>query len=384
MVIKFNRDNFENKRAAYVDSVKSGDTEKQAKAFDDMLDALHSDVKSAVLEEVNSSMADSVILANRGQKVLTSEERKFFNATIEEGGFKKDVILPKSTQDRIFEDLVKAKPLLAKLGLKDYGAITEFIFSDPSGAAVWGELFGSIQGKLNSNFRKETISHYKLTAFIAISNDMLHLGPEWVERYVRTILVEALQVALEKAFVVGTGKNEPIGLNRDLAASVSHGVYTEKTSAGTLTFKNPQVMLDEMAGVMKKLAKYKKLDSEGREKSEFSTRSVAGKVVMLLNPINNYDVIAKSTVLTPAGVFVQALPFNPSVIECDFVPENKVIFFIEGKYLAIMGSEYKINKFDQTLALEDATLYTTKLFANGKALDNYAAQVYDLNITPAA
>ncbi len=39
-----------------------------------------------------------------------------------------------------------------------------------------------------------------------------------------------------------------------------------------------------------------------------------------------------------------------------------------------------VNKFTETMAMEDATLYIAKQFATGKPVDNYAAQVYDLNL----
>ena len=68
-----------------------------------------------------------------------------------------------------------------------------------------------------------------MTAFIPIANDMLKLGPEWVERYVRTIITEAMAVGLERGYVAGTGNNEPIGLLKDLKGAVVEGVYPDGT-----------------------------------------------------------------------------------------------------------------------------------------------------------
>lgn len=384
MTIKFK--NFEEKKRLYADSVLNNESkETQSKAFDDMMSTMVDEIRDDILSNVNTNNMDNVILSNRGQQVLTSEELKFFNTVIEQGGFKEHDTLPKTTQERVFDDLVKEHPLLAKLGLQNYGAITEFIYGNPEGAAVWGELFGGIQGSLNANFRKEKIGQYKLTAFFAVSNDMLSLGPVWVEKYVRTFLVEALKVALEKAFILGDGKSQPIGLNRDLLAAVTQGQYAEKTSAGTLTFKDTKTIIAEIAGVHKNLAKYKRLKKDGvTEEDEFQARNIAGKVVMLINPFQYYDIMARATVQNAAGTFITALPFNPTIIESIFVPTGKVIFFVEGEYLAITAGSFGINQFKETLAMEDATLYITKMYANGKPKDNYAAQVYDLNISPRA
>lgn len=384
MTIKFK--NFEEKKRLYADSVLNNESkETQSKAFDDMMSTMVDEIRDDILSNVNTNNMDNVILSNRGQQVLTSEELKFFNAVIEQGGFKEHDILPKTTQERVFDDLVKEHPLLAKLGLENYGAITEFIYGNPEGAAVWGELFGGIQGDLNANFRKEKIGQYKLTAFFAVSNDMLSLGPVWVEKYVRTFLVEALKVALEKAFILGDGKSQPIGLNRDLLAAVTQGQYAEKASAGTLTFKDTKTIIAEIAGVHKNLAKYKRLKKDGvTEEDEFQARNIAGKVVMLINPFEYYDIMARATVQNASGTFITALPFNPTIIESIFVPTGKVIFFVEGEYLAITAGSFGISQFKETLAMEDATLYITKMYANGKPKDNYAAQVYNLNITPLA
>ena len=384
MTIKFK--NFEEKKRLYADSVLNNESkETQSKAFDDMMSTMVDEIRDDILSNVNTNNMDNVILSNRGQQVLTSEELKFFNTVIEQGGFKEQDTLPKTTQERVFDDLVKEHPLLAKLGLQNYGAITEFIYGNPEGAAVWGELFGGIQGSLNANFRKEKIGQYKLTAFFAVSNDMLSLGPVWVEKYVRTFLVEALKVALEKAFILGDGKSQPIGLNRDLLAAVTQGQYAEKASAGTLTFKDTKTIIAEIAGVHKNLAKYKRLKKDGvTEEDNFQARNIAGKVVMLINPFEYYDIMARATVQNASGTFITALPFNPTIIESIFVPTGKVIFFVEGEYLAITAGSFGISQFKETLAMEDATLYITKMYANGKPKDNYAAQVYNLNITPLA
>ena len=56
------------------------------------------------------------------------------------------------------------------------------------------------------------------------------------------------------------------------------------------------------------------------------------------------------------------------------------MFFVKGRYKARLSGGVKVKKFDQTLAIEDATLYTLKQFANGEPKDNKAALLYDLDI----
>lgn len=371
MAIKFK--NFEDKKAAFATAMAGTDEAAQTQAMADMMDALASDVQSDILSKVSTQNVDSAIMSNRGMNVLTSEERKFFNAVIEAGGFADADTLPKTTQERVFQDLVQDHPILRELGIQNFGAVIEFIYGDPSGAAVWGPLFGDIKGKLNATFRKATLTQLKLTAFIPISNDMLDLGPEWVERYVREMLKEAIAAGLERGFIAGTGKDEPIGLLKDLEGSVTLGVYPDKAPAGVLTFKDAPTTVFELSKVIKSLAKH---TVNGEER----VRKIAGKVVMVVNPFDNYAIQAQATTRNDAGVYVTSLPFSPIIVESSFIPEGQVLFFVKGEYLAAYGGALQLKKFEETLALEDATLYIAKQYATGKPMDNDAAQVYTLTI----
>ncbi|MGK8427395.1 phage major capsid protein [Bacillus cereus] len=374
MVIKFN--NFEEKKLAFAKATQEGTPEEQTAALNSMIGALATDVRADILNQVNESMVDRSIMQSRGANVLTSEEMKFFNAVVEEGGFKSTETLPKTTQERIFDDLVEDHPFLQHIGLENLGAVTEFVYGDPEGAAVWGPLFEGIKGQLNATFRKDSISQLKLTAFIPLANDMLKLGPVWVERYVRTMITEAMKVGLERGFVAGTGKNEPIGLLKDPSGSVVGGVYPDKKPVGTLTFEPGRKTINELKGVVKLLAK--KLNADGSDADR--PKNIAGKVVMVTNPFDTFDIQANATIQNAAGVYVTSLPFNPILTESVFVPQGKVLFFVKGQYVAAMGGTEPIKKYEETLALEDATVYIAKQYATGKPKDKYTSQVYTLKL----
>ncbi|WP_454844443.1 phage major capsid protein [Priestia megaterium] len=371
MTIKFNKSEAMNeaksKLAAVLTNTESTEQEQTA-AFQTYFDTLQHEVANNVRKQVNDEMLDRSILQQRGQNVLTSAEMKFFNAVVQDGGFNDDAILPETTQERVFEDLVTEHPLLDALGLQDLGAVTRFIYSDPEGAAVWGPLFSGIKGQINAAFHEKQIGQLKLTAFAAIPDDMLQLGPVWVERYVRTVIVEAYAVGLESGFVNGNGNNQPVGLLKDVNAET--GAVTDKASSGTLTFKPGRTTVIELKDVVKGLSKNEK----GKN------RKVAGKIVMVVNPFDNFDIQASATTQNANGVYVTNLPFNPQIVESEFVPEGKVIFFVKGEYIAAVAGNYQLKKFDQTLAIEDAILYTIKRFANGLPKDNKASAVYDLKI----
>lgn len=376
MTIKFNKsEEFQNAKAALTAVLSKEEvTEKETtEAYENYFNALQTEVSSAIKSQVNDEMLDRSILQQRGQNVLTSEETKFFNAAVIDGGFKDDTILPETTQERVFEDLVKAHPLLDVLGLQDLGAVTKFIYSDATKAYAWKEIFGDISGQVNAAFRSEKIGQLKLTAFAVIPNDMLELGPVWIERYVRTLLVESYSVGLEYGFVNGRGstKSEPVGLLKDV--NVDTGAITNKTSSGTLTFA-PSQYGETIAGELYNVVKA--LSTNAKDES----RKIGGKVVMVVNPIDAIGVQFRNTIQTSNGQWVTALPYNIQVVESEEIPVGKALFFVKGEYIAVIAGGYKLKKFDQTFAMEDATLYTIKQFANGKPKDNKAALVYDLDI----
>ena len=371
MVIKLKdkQEDFQNAKTALVQAMKEGKEEEQAVALEAYMSALQESVSASISKEVNDSMLDRSILQNRGQNVLTSSETRFFQAAIDKKGFDEDSILPVTTQERIFEDLTQEHPLLNALQLKDMGAVTRIITADPEGAAVWGPLFGDIQGQIGAAFKETTITQLKLTAFAVVPNDMLELGPVWVERYVRALIVEVLSAGLERGFVIGTGVNQPVGLTKNIDTETN--AVSDKTPAGTLTFEPGRATIQELKGVVKGLS----VDANGKP------RSVAGKIVMVVNPVDNFDIQASATVQNANGAYVTNLPFNPIIVESEFVEQGTVIFFVQGQYLAVIAGGYKLNKYNQTLAMEDAMLYTIKQFANGRPMDNNAAAVYTLAIT---
>ncbi|MFC4387515.1 phage major capsid protein [Gracilibacillus marinus] len=372
--LKGNMTNFEVKKEEYMSAIKNEDTttEQRETAFNEMFAALQNDLTEKITNEARNEVHDAQVLAARGQNVLTTKERKFFNEVIASGGFDEDTILPVTTQERVFEDLKTEHPLLEAIGLKDLGAITRYIYSDANKAYAWGALFGEIKGQISAAFREEKIEQLKLTAFAVIPKDMLELGPEYVERYVRTVLVESYSVGLEYGLVNGRGpvQSEPIGLMKDVS---EEGAVTDKVSSGSLTFapsEKGEVVAKELGGVVVSLSK------DAKDKA----RKVANKIVMLVNPVDAIKVQIGNTIQTPNGQWVTTLPYNISPMESEEIPEGKALFFVKGAYLAAIAGGYKINKFDETLAIEDARLYTMKQFANGKPKDNKTALVYDLNI----
>jgi len=381
MVMKLNNhtENYENAKLNYAAVVKNEEStpEQIEQAWTEMQDALVNSLTAQITEHVANENTDRNVLASRGANVLTSKEMKFFNEVIQSDGFTNEVILPETTVDRIFEDLTTDHPLLAEIKLQNAGLLTRVIKSEAEGTAVWGKVFGDIKGQLDAVFKEDNITQSKLTAFVVLPKDLDKFGPAWIEAYVREQIKETFAVALEKAFINGAGpvKDEPIGLVRDFASPVdpTNG-HAKKAVTGTLTFTDSETTVKELSGVMKHLS----------TKTNGKAVNVSGKVVLVVNPVDAWDVKALYTFLNANGVYVTALPFNLRIVESVFQTEGELLAFVNDRYAAYTGGGVQINKFDQTLALEDCNLYTAKQFAFGKADDNKASAIYTLNVTAPA
>ncbi|MRV56758.1 phage major capsid protein, partial [Staphylococcus aureus] len=243
---------------------------------------------------------------------------------------------------------------------------------ETSGVAVWGKIYGEIKGQLDAAFSEETAIQNKLTAFVVLPKDLNDFGPAWIERFVRVQIEEAFAVALETAFLKGTGKDQPIGLNRQVqkGVSVTDGAYPEKEEQGTLTFANPRATVNELTQVFK----YHSTNEKGK------SVAVKGNVTMVVNPSDAFEVQAQYTHLNANGVYVTALPFNLNVIESTVQEAGKVLTYVKGLYDGYLAGGINVQKFKETLALDDMDLYTAKQFAYGKAKDNKVAAVWKLDL----
>lgn len=341
--------------------------EKQNELYGAMLDELLNEAKKQARAE-----AEGLIAANPADAKLSARERKFFNAVTTDVGYKEEKLLPQETIDRIFENLTTAHPLLAEIGMVNAGLRLKFLKSETSGVAVWGNIYGEIKGQLDAVFSEEEAIQNKLTAFVVIPKDLKDFGPAWIESFVSTQIDEAFAVALEAAFLAGDGNGKPIGLNRQVQAGVAitGGVYPEKTSIGDLTFADSATTVKELTNVYK----HHSTDEKGR------AVAVDGKVVMVVNPADAWDVKRQYTSLNAQGVYVTALPYNLKIVESLAQVSEKVVTFVNGRYDAYIGGGITLRKYDQTLAIEDMDLYTAKQFAYGKAKDDKAAAVWGLKV----
>ena len=225
-------------------AMKDGNDEKVIEALEEMQNEIAQHIKSD-FEEYQQTQ-DKSILADRGYRQLTIAEEKWYQGFIEAAKSNKpqqsfadfinspDGIMPDTVITDIYKDLLEEHPLLTKINFVNAKYLTKWILNDHTiDTAVWGPLNSAITKELTSAFKEVDITQNKLSAFVSVPQDMLDLGPTFIDAYVRTIMKDAIACGIEKALVSGNGINCPIGLDRDIHKGVSYSTstgYPQKTT----------------------------------------------------------------------------------------------------------------------------------------------------------
>lgn len=365
-------------------SSEDASQEEVSNAMQEYVTAIAEDAGKQVRAEYEElkSVTDNSVLTARGIQVLTATETQFYNEVVKKGGFDEDIVWPETVFERVFEELQKEHPILRLVTFSPTVGRVKVIKSRRKGVAVFGPLHKDLEGQLDAEFGATEFTQLALTAFFLISNDTLDLGPRWINRYIQICLKEAVRDLWAEKIITGNGLNEPIGLLKDLSASLNPVTgLPDKAAVGTLTFKDAPTMVTEFAGVFKHMSKYLRKISATDEGTE-EYRKVNGRVYMLVNPVNYYDIVARVTTQNANGVFVTNMPFisEDHIIDSVHVPANKTILFIEGEYDATQSRGEKVYTYAETFAMKRATLYAIDMLGNGQPVDNYSAQVYDIKI----
>lgn len=364
-----------------VAAFKSEDENAIAQAFAEFADT----IRQNVMEDYTSyqQTQDATILAKRGMHPLTSQETKFYNSIINAMKTESprqafeglDNALPETVIDNILADIKAAHPLLAAINFTNTTILTKMIINKQGAQlAAWGALNSAITEELSGSIDKINLTLCKLSAFIPVAKDMLDVGPMWIDAYVRSILAEAIALALEAAIVDGTGNNQPIGMSRDVSdgVTVSGGVYPKKTPI-VITDLKPTTY----GAILDKLS----VTPTGK------TRPI-NSVLLIVNPRDYFTkVMPASTKLLPDGTYANNIfPFPTTVIQSSGATQGEVIFGLADKYFMGIGAGTnggKIEFSDEFKFLDDERVYLTKLYGNGRALDNNAFVLADISgLTP--
>ena len=134
-----NLDTLQQQKAEIANKMNQAMKDNDEKAFAEAFEEYTNILQEAVLAEARGLVRanDNTILAGRGVRVLTSEERQYYEKTIEAmkssnpkqalSGF--DNVLPKTVIDAIFEDITESHLLLSEIKFENASALLEYLYS---------------------------------------------------------------------------------------------------------------------------------------------------------------------------------------------------------------------------------------------------------------
>ena len=342
-----------------------------------------------VCEKIRADFADyesaknDSVLAQRGYRVLTSNEKAWYanvanalKSVDPKQAFidiltsdDKNDIMPETIIEDVLKYLQETRPLLAKVKFQNAGFSTKWIINDNSvQRGGWGKIDASITDEIEGSLKVLVIEQSKYSAFCIIPLDILDMGPQFLDAFIRATLAEALGLGLEEAIVDGSGVNMPCGMMRNPNGSFNQSTgYPAKTPVKVTSFAPA-----EYGALVAKVAKTEK----GKQRT-------FGSVGMLCN-MSDYltKIMPATTMLTANGGYASNLfPFPTEVIQCNAVPEGKAVLGILDDYTLAVGGKRNGNiEFDDSVKfLDDARTFKLVQHAAGRAYDDTSFIVLDIS-----
>lgn len=366
-------------------ALADNDTDAFYGAFDKMMESIAEEIKADYTDAINgmSAQMDNNVLTARGVRRLTAEEKTYYTELIEAMSSKNpkqavtdlDKALPETVINAVFDDLSTNHPLLSKINfVPSGGAVRILMNTNTEELATWSPLCDEIVKELTAGLKEVDTTLKKLSAFLPVCKAMLDLGPEWIDRFVRETLYEALANGMEYGIISGDGKDAPIGMDRNVGAdaSVVGGVYPQKAAISVESFDAATI-----GGLLGQMA----VNENGKQRR-------LSNIILIVNPADYYTkVMPATTIMAPDGTYRNdVLPFPMDIIQSGAVTVGSAILGIAPRYFATAGtSKYgRIEYSDHYHFLEDERVYLIKAYANGMPMDNNAFLRLDISgLTPA-
>ena len=359
------------------EAMQAGDADAAAQAIQE----LHESVATRIEQEFEQygNVTDMMVLQSRGLRALTSEENEWYQKFIGavKTGAKQEITnltdhMVPTIFDRVIEDMRKAHPLLGAIEIRNAAGAVRMVMNAKQMRSLlgsWGPITSAITAQVQGAIRFIDINHNKYTAFFLIPKDFVRFNfgfaPMWVDAYIRNILSETVAFGLEKAIVTGDGDGQPTGLAFDVSAQVNNK-YSEKDAVEITTWDDYR---DAIADNLL-------LDANG----DYRTIS---EVLMVVNPVDYIKKIRPATqVITQAGIqnmINRAFPTN--AVQSPFVTAGTAkVGIAENYFAAINGGQSGIIEYsDEYQFLEDNRVYTTRVYGNGRPVDNVSFLNLDIS-----
>ena len=328
-------------------------------AIDKIASVQNEELIAEIKEQARRAESDTAYVKSLGLRVLSKEEKDFYEKfkDIKQAITADQIdILPTSIIDVTMENVKKESGILSDVNFAP-ADVKKWISAEKTGTYAWGALTASITGELSATIEGLDMEVNKLSVYLVIPKAISDLALPFVDRYFTAILQEALNDGLEYGYLQGKGKNEPIGIYKQIESVNEDQTHKDKTVNTTLTNFTP-----------KGLATAKKYLSKNGLRT-------FNKLVLYCNPNDEADYVAPA-IYDSEGRLISSYK-NLEVKSSANNPQGKAALVIPNKYT--MGlSNFGIKEYDQTKALDDADLVIGKGYANGRAVDDNVAFIFDV------
>lgn len=345
----------------------------QLTAFQDTMNEVADTIQQAVLADVaatkQASLSDEQLIANPKYNVrqLTAKEKEFYQAVAITDNTFKDTPMPETIYERVFEDLRAEHPLLSRIQFVNTNGVVQWVLRDGDvAAAQWGKLCGEIKKQLDMAFKVENLTANKLSAFVNMCKSMLAIGPIWLDRFVREMLMESISLGLETGIIAGTGVDQPIGMLKDLSAPIDPTTGYADKAAVAITDLSPLTIGSKMIAP---------LTNGGKVNVNVQD------ILFIVNPLDYWSkLFAHLAFRTPEGNYVlDKTSIGATLVMSAAMPQGKMIVGKARNYFLGLAMPQNVSYSDDYRFLEDDRVYIAKLIGHGKPVNNTSFQVFDIS-----
>lgn len=362
--MKFNEKKIEDLVKELNEAPAEQKSEKIIEAIQSIVDEQYSGVISQYQKEFEEYSATKENDAKFGLRTLTEKEKQWIDRAIKQEDTssltgKEIDYLPETTVSYIFEDLKTAHPLFQYIDWAPAG-VQKWFLSKRSGKATWGKLTRAIIDKIEAGIDSLDLEVNSLSAFMFVPRAIINMGYKWIDRFVRTVLLEVNEEGIETGIIAGDGKESPIGLLKDLEGAVVSGKYPDKEAVAITDFGPDSFGKDVLPT----------LNRNGKR--------TVDTIVIIANQNEIDTKIYKATHVLGFNGYVKADNYKKFVyVACPDVPENQAIAYIPKKYVAGI-SRMGIDFSDHYKFLEQLRTYSVLTYGNGRLKSNDDAVVLDI------
>ena len=108
---------------------------------------------------------------------------------------------------------------------------------------------------------------------------------------------------------------------------------------------------------------------------------MTNKVVLVVNSSEIWEIEKALTNLSDNADYKKAVPLGLQIIPSVAQEKGFATSFVQGRYDAFVGGGIDIQRYQETLAVEDMDLFIAKQFAYGKAHDEKVSAIWELDFS---